>query len=169
MNTRKLTFLALCTCAALLLYWVESLLPPLAPIPGIKLGLANIVTLILLRGGSGRDAFLVLLTRILLAGLLFGQAVSLLYSLCGGLLCFAAVWVSNRLLRGYYLYLTAVLGAIFHNLGQMAAAWLLTSVPAVLSYLPLFLAGAVLTGLFTGLCASFSSRYLIPLLHREGL
>ena len=78
MHTRKLTILALFTTLALVIYSVESLLPPVAPLPGIKLGLANIVTLLVLHLYSAKDAALVLLARILLSALLFGQAMSLL-------------------------------------------------------------------------------------------
>ncbi|MCM1412605.1 MAG: Gx transporter family protein, partial [Lachnospiraceae bacterium] len=81
---KKLTVLALFTTLSLAIYAVESVIPPLVPIPGIKLGLANIITLILLRNASAKDALLVLTARILLSALLFGHALSLLYSLAGG-------------------------------------------------------------------------------------
>ena len=81
MPVKKVTLLALFTTLSLAIYAIESAVPPLVPIPGIKLGLANIVTLVLLRHFSARDAALVLLARILLSALLFGQALSLLYSL----------------------------------------------------------------------------------------
>ena len=84
--TKKLTTLSLLSAIALALYAVESALPPIVPIPGIKLGLANIITLVVLWKYSAKDAFFVLLVRILLATLFFGQAISLLYSLSGGLL-----------------------------------------------------------------------------------
>ena len=85
--TKKLTTLSLLSAIALALYAVESALPPIVPIPGIKLGLANIITLVVLWKYYAKDAFFVLLVRILLAPLFFGQAISLLYSLAGGLLC----------------------------------------------------------------------------------
>ena len=80
--TKKLTTLSLLSAIALALYAVESALPPIVPIPGIKLGLANIITLVVLWKYSAKDAFFVLLVRILLATLFFGQVISLLYSLC---------------------------------------------------------------------------------------
>ena len=88
-NIKKLTLLAVYTTIALTIFTAESFLPPLAPLPGIKLGLSNIVTLWLLMHTKARDALLVLLMRILLASFFAGQMVSLLYSLAGGLLCFA--------------------------------------------------------------------------------
>lgn len=160
MSTRKLTTLSLFTVLAMIIFTAESMIPPLVPLPGIKLGLANIITLVLLRNTSARNTFLVLLTRILLSSLLFGQAMSLLYSLAGGVLCFLVMWPVNHLLQGHYLFLTSILGALFHNLAQLAVAFLLTAVPGVVAYLPFLLVSAAITGLFTGLCAQFAQRYL---------
>ena len=140
-------FPALCHCAG-------------AVCRGIKLGLANIITLVVLWKYSARDAFFVLLVRILLASLFFGQAISLLYSLSGGLLCLLAMVFVQRLLHGHYLFLASMTGAVFHNLGQIGVAFLLTSVPAVLVYLPFLLLSGLVTGLFIGLCARFTLRFL---------
>lgn len=159
-NTRKITALSLLATMALALYAVESALPPIVPIPGIKLGLANIITLVVLWKYSARDAFSVLLVRILLATMFFGQAISLLYSLSGGLLCLLAMLLVKRLLHGHYLFLASMTGAVFHNLGQIAVAFLLTGVPAVLVYLPFLLLSGLVTGLFIGLCARFTLRFL---------
>ena len=160
MNTKNLTTLSLLATIALALYAVESALPPIVPIPGIKLGLANIITLVVLWKYSGKDAFFVLFVRILLATLFFGQAISLLYSLSGGLLCLLSMLLVKQLLHGHYLFLASMTGAIFHNLGQIAIAFLLTSVPAVLVYLPFLLLSGLVTGLFIGLCAQFTLRFL---------
>lgn len=162
MKLNKITTLALFTTLALIIFTIENAIPTLIPIPGIKLGLANIITLVVLHNYSPKDTLLVLLMRILLASFFFGQAISLLYSLAGGLLCFAAMLLIHRLLQGHYLFLISIVGAIFHNLGQLAVAYLITEVPGVLVYLPFLLLSAILTGLFTGLCAQFTQRYLIP-------
>ena len=159
-NTRKITALSLLATMALALYAVESALPPIVPIPGIKLGLANIITLVVLWKYSARDAFSVLLVRILLATMFFGQAISLLYSLSGGLLCLLAMLLVKQLLHGHYLFLASMTGAVFHNLGQIAIAFLLTGVPAVLVYLPFLLLSGLVTGLFIGLCARFTLHFL---------
>lgn len=162
MSIRKLTTLSMFTTLALIIYTVECAIPPLVPIPGIKLGLANIITLVTLQLYSPKDTFWVLLTRILLSTLLFGQAMSLMYSLAGGMLCFVAMYLTNRLLQKHFLFLTSTVGALFHNLGQLAVAFLLTAVPGVLAYLPFLLLSGIITGLFTGLCAYFTLQYLLP-------
>lgn len=163
MNIKKLTTLAMFTALALIIFTIEAAIPPLVPIPGIKLGLANIITLVLLHNYSAKDAFFVMIMRILLSCFFFGQAISLLYSLAGGLLCFIAMVAVHRLLQGHFLYLTSMTGALFHNLGQLAVALLLTAVPGVLVYLPFLLISGLITGLFTGLCAHFMQKYLLPL------
>ena len=98
MSVRKTVVLALFTTLSLAIFAIESAIPPLVPVPGIKLGLANVVTLILLRHFRARDAFLVLISRILLSAFLFGQALSLLYSLAGGLLSLCVMAVAMGLL-----------------------------------------------------------------------
>ena len=99
MSLRKLTALSLYTTLSLAVYAIECAIPPLIPLPGIKLGLANIITLILLQRYTAKDTALVLTARILLSALLFGQALSLLYSLTGGVLSYAVMLLSNRMLQ----------------------------------------------------------------------
>ncbi len=161
MHPRKLTELALLTTLSLIIYAVESALPPLAPIPGLKLGLANIVTLVVLCNFSGRDALWVLFARILLSALLFGQVMSLIYSLAGGLLSLLFMLCLHRFLRGHCIVITSMAGGVAHNLGQFAAALFLTGVPGVAVYLPFLLLSGILTGLFTGLCAHFLQKYIL--------
>lgn len=163
MKIKRLTTLALFTALALIIFTIESMIPPLIPIPGIKLGLANIITLVILHNYSAKDAFFVLIMRILLSSFFFGQAVSLLYSLAGGVLCFVAMALIYRILQGHFLYLISMFGAIFHNIGQLTIAFLITKVPGVLVYLPFLLISGLITGLFTGLCAHFIQKHLLPL------
>lgn len=167
MKTKKLVSLALFTALALILSLLESAFPPLAPIPGIKLGLANIITLILLLNFKPAETFCVLLARILLSAAFAGQAMSLLYSLAGGILCFGSMWFVNKLLKKHYIFLTSVVGSCFHNIGQILIAILLTKTLGVIAYLPVLLVSGILTGLFTGLCAFYSQRYLKPLISKN--
>ena len=167
MKHKKTVLLALFTAMALVLSLVESALPPLAPIPGIKLGLANIITLILLQYFSSTETFYALLARILLSCLFAGQAMTLIYSLSGGILCFLCMWGVKKLLRGHFTYLTGMTGGCTHNIGQILAAWLVTGTPHVLFYLPILLISGLLTGLFTGLCAHFTKRHLSSFFYRN--
>lgn len=162
MQLRRLTALAMYTTLSLAIYAAEALLPPLVPIPGMKLGLSNIISLLLLRHYPLRDAVLVLLARILLASLLFGQLLSLLYSLCGGFAALLGMWLLTRLFNKRFASLTGAVGGLLHNLFQLCVACLLTATPGVFAYLPFLMLGGILTGVFTGLCAVFSDKYLYP-------
>lgn len=160
MRIQKLTTLALFTTLALGIYAVEAALPALLPIPGIKPGLANIITLVLLHRYHFKDTLLVLLARILLSTLLFGQAMSLLYSLAGGLTCLLLMYPVSRLLCWKHIYITSIMGALAHNLAQLLVAFCLTHVSGVLVYCPFLLLSGIITGCFTGLCCHFLLKYL---------
>lgn len=155
MNTKKLTALALLTTISLTIFLLEGMLPPLVPIPGIKLGLANIVTLIVLVWFCAKDAVLVTITRVLLGFFFAGTVMSLTYSLLGSFLSLTIMVILHHFLGKKYIYITSIAGAIFHNIGQILAAVLFTSTPYLVSYLPLLMISGIVTGLFTGLCAYF--------------
>lgn len=158
MNIRKLAQLSMFTVIAVTIFTIESALPALSPIQGIKLGLANIVTLVLLLYYPPKEVLLVLITRILLSSLIGGQMMTFIYSFCGGILCFLAMTGCNWLLGKRYIYLTSIIGAIFHNVGQLLAAFLILRSLGILAYLPILMVSGVLTGLFTGLCAYFFQK-----------
>lgn len=162
MPVKKLTLLALYTTIALAIYAVESLIPPLVPIPGIKLGLANIITLFVLSKHTAKDAFCVLFARILIAGFLFGQVLSILYSLAGGLLCLLVMVLIQQLLQKHFLPITSIFGALAHNAGQLLVAIIIVKSISPLAYLPFFILSAIITGLFTGICALFADKAISP-------
>ena len=162
MNTRRLTRNAMLTALALILYGVEAQLPPLTPIPGIKLGLANGVTVFAAFALGGGDAAAVLAARVLLATMLTGTASALLYSAAGGLLCLAVMLPLRRLLGEDQVWVASVLGAVAHNLGQLLTAVAVTRTPGLLAYLPVLLAAGMAAGLFTGLCAQLVLKRLRP-------
>lgn len=159
MSTKKLTILSLYTVLALCLYAVESLLPTV-PIPGVRLGLTNCVTLILLLVSEKKDAAYVLLARILLVTIFFGQLMSFCYSLAGGLCSLVCMALLVSLLRGRYAFLIGAVGGLVHNLAQLLIAFLFTQTPGVLLYLPYLILSGILTGLFTGFVAGFSAKQL---------
>ena len=136
MSVRKTALLALFTTLSLAIFAIESAVPPLVPIPGIKLGLANIITLILLRHFSARDALIVLISRILMSAFLLGQALSLLYSLMGGLCSLLVMALVMKVLQKKLVFLTGAMGGLTHNLGQLAVAFAITGTAGVAAYLP---------------------------------
>ena len=158
--TKRLTQMALLTALALIIFTVEAQLPPLAPIPGFKLGLANIITVYAMFRLGPRDTLLILLGRIFLGAVFAGAFSSLLFSLSGGILCYLAMLGLRRVLTERQLWVCGILGALCHNLGQMGAAVLVYNTAAVLVYLPPLLLAGMVTGAFTGLSAQLLLRRL---------
>ena len=153
MRVRALAQSALLAAVALTIFVLEAQIPLPLPVPGLKLGLCNIVTLFALcRLGRGWSLAIVL-TRIVLGNLAMGQVMAMLYALAGGLLSFLVMALIFRRLGQDLLWVTGAFGGIAHNLGQMTVAVLVTSTPALLAYLPVLLLCGILTGAFTGLCA----------------
>ena len=153
-SLRHLTYMAVLTAVALTIFVIEAQLPALAPIPGIKLGLANIVTAYAVFALGPGQAAGILLARILL-GSLFAGGMTIFYSLAGGLCCYLVTLVLYKLVGGKQIWVCSVMGAMAHNAGQIAVAVAITRTPGVLAYLPILLVSGILTGLFTGLCAQF--------------
>ncbi len=155
-NTRRLVRLSLFSAIALTIFILEAQIPnPFVYIPGMKLGLANIVTLYLLSEYTGKDAFMVLMVRILLGSFFAGQMAALMYSLAGGLLSFAVMFVCFRLSGRKNLWFIGAAGGVFHNIGQIIAASVLMKTSAVFSYLPYLVLSGICAGIFCGTAARF--------------
>ena len=152
MKTKKLTELALLTALALTIFVVELRIPNPLPIPGAKLGLANIITVYAVYHYSAKETISVVLTRTLLGSIFGGSMMALLYSLSGALLCFCGMVLLHRVLSAKRIWLCSVFGAVFHNIGQITVAVLLMGL-GVLVYLPFLLVTGCLAGAFTGGCA----------------
>ena len=155
LTTKQLTLCALLAAMALALSYLENLFPlSLAiPIPGVKLGLANIVTVFALYAMGAGQALLILLARCFLGSLFAGNMNALLFSLFGGLCAMGAMILLVRF-RGLSIYGVSIGGAAAHNCGQIAAAVLTLGSAAPLYYLPVLLAVSLLTGGLTGLAAA---------------
>ena len=155
MKTRKLTTLSLLCAIALTIFMVEAQIPPLVPIPGIKLGLANIVTVFTVFAIGAKEGALVLFVRIFLGAVFAGNFSTIFYSAAGGACAIGVTILLRKILTKKQLWVAGVLGAIAHSIGQMAMADALTSTPGLVVYLPVMIVVSMLTGCFTGLCAQF--------------
>lgn len=155
MKTRKLTAMALLTAIALTIFVVEAQIPALVPIPGIKLGLANIITVFAVFTFGSWEAALILAVRIFLGAVFAGNFSTILYSAAGGALAILATILLKRLLSMKQLWVAGCIGAIAHSIGQMAVAVLITQTPGLFIYLPVMIVCSIITGTFTGLCAQF--------------
>ena len=154
LTTKQLTLCAVLTAMALALSYLENLFPlALAiPIPGVKLGLANIVTVFALYALGPAQALMILTARCLLGAMFAGNANALLFSLLGGFAAMLAMILLVRLER-FSVYGVSIGGAAAHNCGQMAAAVLTLGSAAPLYYLPVLLAVSLVAGALTGLVA----------------
>ena len=155
MKTKRLTRAALLTAIALTIFMVEAQLPDLIPVPGVKLGLANIVTVYAMFLLGPADTLAILLCRVFLGSLFSGQLMTLFYSLGGGLLCYLVMLFLRKLLSRKQIWVCSVLGAIAHNIGQICVAIAITRTLSLLCYLPVLMVSGILAGIFTGFCAQF--------------
>ncbi len=155
MSTRRLTRDAILTGVALIIFSLELLLPGLTPVPGIKLGLSNIITLFAMFALSPADAALILGCRILLGALVCGNVSALMYSACGGAVSYFVILILHKIVSEKQIWVAGVLGALAHNIGQLAVALLVTQTPSLIAYLPVLALGGIVAGLFTGLCTQF--------------
>ena len=155
MKTKHITVLAMCVALAMILSYVESLVPS-PGIPGVKMGLANIVVVFCLYRLSWKDAAGISLLRVLLASLLFGHAASLMYSAAGALLSLlgmALLKAAGKL----SCVSVSVIGGVLHNLGQILVAWLLLG-PNVVYYLPVLLFSGTVAGVVIGVVSALIVR-----------
>lgn len=154
-SVKHLVLLSMFTSISLVIFILEAQIIIPIPIPGIKLGLANIVTLFVLQKYSIKDAFAVLIMRIFLGSLFTGTLVSCIYSFSGGILCLLGMAFLCRILHGKFLWFTSVCGAILHNIGQIIAAIAVMKTIQVIWYMPFLLLSGCVTGLLTGFAAMF--------------
>lgn len=150
---RKTARLGLLTAVALTIFLVEARLPSLAPIPGIKLGLSNIVTVFTVFTMGPKEGAAVLFCRIFLGAIFSGNFSSILYSAAGGGLAILTTVALRRVLTEKQIWVAGCLGAVAHSVGQILMAMAVMGTPMVAAYLPVMIAVSIFTGLFTGLCA----------------
>ena len=152
LRTKRLTLCALYCAIGLTIFVLEAQIPPFLPVPGFRLGLSNIVTLLALVTLGWKEAAAISLVRIVLGNLVTGQGMAMLYSLGGGLLGFLAMALSLKVLKDSQIWAAGILGALGHNLGQMLVAVAVAQTPELFLYLPVLLLCGMVTGAFTGLC-----------------
>lgn len=155
MKTGKLTRMALLTAIALTIFMVEAQIPALVPVPGVKLGLSNIITVFAVFAMGPKEAASILFVRIFLGAVFAGNFSTIFYSAAGGALAILVTIGLRKILTKKQLWVAGVLGAIAHSIGQMAMAIAITRTVGLISYLPVMILCSIVTGLFTGLCAQF--------------
>lgn len=158
---RKTALYGMLIALAFVFSYVEAMIPVPMPVPGAKLGLANLVSVVGLYTVGMLGTALVALVRIVLAGFTFGNTFSMLYSLAGGILSMAAMAGAKK--SGFFSCVgVSILGGIFHNIGQLAVAAYVLQTTGVLAYFPALLAAGVLTGAVIGMLGGWIVERIGP-------
>lgn len=163
MSAKKLCVLAVLICFAAALSALETMLPPICPIAGVRVGLGNVVTLFmlfadcknkLLRGirFKGGDVLAVAVLRCFLAALITGALTNAIYGLAGGLLSCGAMLLARRISDKIPPPFVGIIGAVSHIAGQLTVAVVMYGTMSILAYTPILLASAIIGGAFTGIC-----------------
>lgn len=167
-NIRKLVFISLLVSIALIIYIIEAQLPALMPgVPGIKLGLANSISLFALLTLGGKEALLIMLLRTILGSFLGGTMSSFLYSISGGLFSnLIMILLYKKFKDNLSIWSISICGAVFHNIGQLLIASLVVNDFRVYLYLPVLMISGVITGYFIGVTTNYLYNHMkrVPLI-----
>lgn len=155
-NSKKITRTALFVTISVLLGYIEGLFPPVVPVPGIKVGLANVVVMLMLYSGSAKSAWTVAILKAILCSLLFGTATSLMYSMCGAVISLG-IMVLAKNVKLFSMTGVSSIGGIFHNLGQLVCAYFFVGKGAIL-YIPVLCISGAVCGALIGIAAEFILR-----------
>lgn len=153
MKSRKVATFSLMITLCLILTYIEAIIPFNFAIPGIKLGLSNIVVLFTLYKIGFKEAIIINILRILLAGFLFSNVMTIMYSLSGGILSFVTM-VLVKQIKSLSIISVSVTGGIFHNIGQIFMAYIYLGSDKVILYLPVLLIFGTITGVITGIVSA---------------
>lgn len=158
-RTKKMLLLGILVSQALILHLIERMIPVPVPVPGIKLGLANAVSLMTIAFFGAKEALLVVALRTFLGSVFGGGVSSFIYSFIGGMISTLAMAVMYKSFGDLFsLPVISVVGAIFHNIGQLFAASLIVQNFRIFYYLPVLMISAVITGLFIGFAVKYTLR-----------
>lgn len=159
MNTKKTAVLGISIALAMVLSFVESLVPPLVALPGIKIGLANLVIVFVLYKLGWQYAAAVSLIRVALSSILFGNVQIFLFSIAGAVLSLVGMALLKKT-GAFSIISVSVLGGILHNAGQIAVACFWTSTPQVIYYLPVLLVSGTVAGIMIGIISGLIVKKL---------
>jgi heptaprenyl diphosphate synthase len=165
-SARRVALTGLLAALALIFSYVEVLVPFNAGVPGIKLGLANLVPLIILYRLDARYAFAANLIRVFLAGLLFSGMFAALYSLAGSVTSFIVMYLLKKT-RLFSVIGVSTAGGVFHNIGQLCVAILAISGPQLIHYLPVLIISGMIAGIIVGIGAAILLDRIPAKLFRE--
>lgn len=156
----RVAYFGVFTALALIFSYVETLIPIQMGIPGVKLGLANLIIVIALYKMKLKEVYLLSVVRVLLAGFIFGNYFSIIYSLAGGILSLTVMAFLKKK-DGFSIIGISIAGGVFHNLGQLLMAMLVVETFAVAYYFPVLLIAGLITGGLIGVVSQEMLRRLV--------
>ena len=159
-SVKRMTVFGLLIALAFVLSYLETLIPLAAAsffVPGMKIGLANIVVMVALYTLGYKDAFVLSVVRVLLVGFTFGNTVSMMYSLAGGILSYVVMAILKKM-NLFSMIPVSIAGGIFHNVGQICVAMLILENAGVWFHMPVLFVSGVITGLLIGLLGGEVTR-----------
>lgn len=156
-NTKKIVVLALLVSQALVLSIIERAIPVFVPIPGVKIGLANIVSLFTIATFGIKETLIVVILRVLLSSIFGGGMSAFLYSIAGGIFSAVVMWIMYNYFYTKFSFISiSVVGAVFHNIGQLIVASIVINDIRAFYYLPILIISAIITGILTGVSAKYT-------------
>ncbi len=147
---RKIAYMGLFAAVAIIFGYIETLIPVFIAVPGVKLGIANLVTVMLLYLYTWREAAIVSVVRIVVIGFLFGNLFSIIYSLAGAAVSLLVMTLLQKI-KGFSMVGVSIAGGVAHNIGQIIVAIFIVENFALLYYLPILLISGAVTGLIIGI------------------
>ena len=153
MKVKKVAVLGLCVALAMIMSYIESLFPLNLAVPGIKMGLANIVIIFLLYRVGFSSACIVSLIRVFLVSMLFGNVMMMAYSIAGAVLSLAVMLVLKKCGK-FSVVGVSIAGGVAHNAGQIIMAVILLGTKQIAYYLPVLAVTGTVTGVLIGIAAS---------------
>lgn len=156
----RVAYFGVFTALALIFSYVETLIPFHIGIPGVKLGLANLIIVIALYKMSLKETYLLSVVRVVLSGFIFGNYFSIIYSLAGGLLSLTVMALLKKQ-GGFSITGISIAGGVCHNIGQMVVAMLVVETFSVIYYVPVLLIAGLVTGLVIGIAAAGMLKRLV--------
>ena len=159
MKTKKVAFLGMCIALSMILSFVESQIPPLMAVPGVKVGLPNLVMVFMLYKIGAKETAIVSILRVILVGILFGTPLSMIYSLVGATLSLIGMIILKK--TNLFAPVTvSVVGGILHNIGQIATACFVMETAQIAYYLPVLLISGTIAGIIIGIVAAMILKRL---------
>ena len=159
MKTKKVAFLGMCVALSMILSFVESQIPPLVAVPGVKVGLPNIVMVFMLYKIGAKETAIVSIIRVILVGFLFGTPLSMIYSLVGAALSLIGMIILKK--TNLFAPVTvSVVGGILHNVGQILTACFVMDTAEIAYYLPVLFISGTIAGILIGLTAAMILKRL---------